>query len=218
MTNYLYKIDYTDKTQCTTNLLYTPSIIGDTVLCMDWNPSEYHEKVLSDSLLSWFFAREVCGFEKFQGYSWAPENMEINQLTRHIYFKWYGNTLNHILLDSNRDIYTECPDWKEQLNKILTDIVSNNYYKMTLYPHCFYLDDKKRIHTFDFYGCVPMDDCIVELSKVEDMIGADSVVRFAEARVDDNIDFGIFFDRLLETYMDKYWMGDNPFPRAIARS
>lgn len=69
----------------------------------------------------------------------------------------------------------------------------------------------------DFYGCVPMNDCLVELSKVEDMIGAESVGRFAEARVDDNIDFGIFFDRLLETYMDKYW-DINPFPRTISRS
>jgi len=215
---YLYKINYVDLTEGTTNLLYTPSIISDTVMFMDWNPTPYHEKVLSDSLLSWFFAREVCGFEKFQGYSWAPENMEINQLNRRIYFKWYGNTLNHIIMDPSRDINIECPDWKEQLNKILTDIVSNGYVKVTLYPHCFYLDDKKRIHTFDFYGCIPVNDCLVELSKVEDMIGGDSVHRFAEARVDDNIDFSIFFDRLLETYLDNYWIGENPFPRAIARS
>jgi len=217
MNKYLYKIDYSDLTECTTNLLYTPIIIDNCVLCMDWNSSEYHEKVLSDSLLAWFFAREVCGLEKFQGYSWAPEIVEINHINRRIYFKWYGETLNHILLDSNRDINIECPDWKEQLNCILNDIVSEGYCKVTLYPHCFYLDDNKRIHTMDFYGSAPIDDCIVELSKVEDMIGSESVQRFAEARVDDNIDFGIFFNRLLETYMDKYW-DDNPFPRTIAKS
>ena len=217
MNNYLYKIDYTDLTQCTTNLLYTPTIIDNCVLCMNWNSTDYHDTVLSDSLLAWFFEREVSGLKKFQGYSWSPELVDINHLNRKIYFKWYGETLNHILLDPNRDINVECPDWKEQLNRILNDIVSNNYYKMTLYPHCFYLDRKKRIHTFDFYGCVPIDDCMIELSKVEDMIGAESIVRFSEAHVNNNIDFGIFFNRLLETYMDKYWI-DNPFPKVISKS
>jgi hypothetical protein len=184
---------------------------------MNWNSTDYHDTVLSDSLLAWFFEREVSGLKKFQGYSWSPELVDINHLNRKIYFKWYGETLNHILLDPNRDINVECPDWKEQLNRILNDIVSNNYYKMTLYPHCFYLDRKKRIHTFDFYGCVPIDDCMIELSKVEDMIGAESIVRFSEAHVNNNIDFGIFFNRLLETYMDKYWI-DNPFPKVISKS
>lgn len=217
MNKYLYKIDYVDLTQCTTNLLYTPIIIDDCVLCMDWNSSEYHEIVLSDSLLQWFFEREVCGLEKFKEYAWAPEIVEINHINRRIYFKWYGETLNHILLDPSRDINIECPDWKEQLNTILSDIVNEGYCKVTLYPHCFYLDDNKRIHTIDYYGCAPLDNCIVELSKVEDMIGAESVQRFAEARVNDNIDFGIFFNRLLETYMDKYW-DVNPFPRSISKS
>jgi hypothetical protein len=185
---------------------------------MDWNSTEYHEKVLSDSLLAWFFGREVCGFEKFRHYAWAPELVDINTVNRRIYFKWYNDSLNHIIMDSNRDINIECPDWKEQLNKILSDIVSAGYIKVTLYPHCFYLDSRKRIRTFDFYGCVPVDDCMIELTKVEDMIGADSVSRFAEARVDDKIDFNIFFDRLLDTHLDKYWNGDNPFPRSISRS
>lgn len=184
---------------------------------MNWNGTDYHEKVLSDSLLSWFFKREVSGFKKFQEYSWSPELVDIDHINRKIYFKWYGESLNHILLDPNRDINVECPDWKTQLNKILNDIISAGYYKMTLYPHCFYLDNKKRIHTFDFYGCVPMNDPMIELSKVEEMIGTDSVQRFAEAHVGDNIDFSIFFNRLLETYMDKYW-SDNPFPRVIAKS
>ena len=217
MNKYLYKIDYSDLTQCTTNLLYTPTIIDNCVLSMNWNSTEYQDKVLSDSLLQWFFEREVSGFKKFQEYSWAPELVDINVINRHIYFKWYGETLNHILLDPSRDINVECPDWKEQLKGILNDIISAGYYKMTLYPHCFYLDKKKRIHTFDFYGCVPMHDCMIEYSKVEDMIGIESAIRFTEARVDNNIDFSIFFNRLLETYMDKYWV-DNPFPRVIARS
>lgn len=217
MNKYLYKIDYIDLSECTTNLLYTPTIIDNSVLCMDWNSTDYHEKVLSDRLLAWFFEREVNGFKKFQGYSWSPELVDINHINRHIYFNWYGESLNHILLDPTRDINSECPDWKEQLNKILNDIVSAGYYKVTLYPHCFYLDDKKRIHTFDFYGCMPMNDCMIEYAKVEDMIGTDSMGRFAEARVNNNIDFSIFFNRLLETYIDKYW-SDNPFPRSISKS
>jgi len=217
MNKYLYKIDYSDLTQCTTNLLYTPTIIDNCVLDMNWNSTAYHDKVLSDSLLAWFFEREATGIDKFSKYPWAPEVLDINYINRHIYFKWYGETLNHILLDPTRDINSECPDWKTQLNVILNDIISGGYYKMTLYPHCFYLDDNKRIHTMDFYGCVPMNDCMIELSKVEDMIGVESVVRFAEARVGNNIDFSIFFNRLLETYMDKYWV-DNPFPRVISKS
>jgi len=218
MNKFLYKINYVDRTEGTTNLLYAPIIIDNCLLCMDWNSSGYHDRVLSDSLLAWFFAREVCGFEKFQEYDWAPEIVAINHINRRIYFKWYGDSLNHIIMDPSRDINTECPDWKEQLNKILSDIIANDYVKVTLYPHCFYLDDKKRIHMFDFYGCVPMNDSLVELHRVEDMIGVDSVHRFAEARVGDSIDFGIFFDRLLETYLDNYWIGENPFPKAIARS
>jgi len=209
--SYLYKTVDGNKT-CTTNLLYTPLINPDkTILCMLWDAeSEYQQnRNLTEDLIDFFFEREIASLVHFQGTPWTPKLIGYSKTNRQIFIEWNDKSLNQIIFDDN-NLDEVCPDWKDQLLIILKDIVSSGYYKLSLYPHCFYLDKNKKIKTIDYYGCVDSGDPYIERSKIEGMIGNDSFGRFDEATEDGMVNFEKFFKRTLSTYLSKSWP-DNPF-------
>ena len=75
------------------------------------------------------------------------------------------------------------------------------YYKMSLYPHCFYLDNTNLLHTFDFYGCMRQDNAFIEYDKIKGMVGPNSKGRFDEAIVNNIVNVEILFKRSLENYI-----------------
>lgn len=212
--NYWYKI-YDGKAR-TTNMLYTPLVNdeGDT-LCMKWDAHEPYQAGntrLTEDLIDFFFQREVRYINLFKDKPWAPTVKEINIEEKKIYIEWHGETLNTILFTPGRDLNVECPDWKEQIFEFLKDILDSGHYKMALYPHCFYLDNNKKIRTIDFYSCVDKNDPFIERKKIQGMIGTDSNNRFNLSTNEEGIiDFGKFFKITLADYMHSAWP-DNPFP------
>lgn len=198
-----------------TNLLYTPLVSPDgTVMCMDWSlDNDYHASNVSRTaeLLDYFFGREVTHINVFKDYAWAPKILDIDLNARQIYIEWNTESLNTLLFVHNTPVDLVCPDWKEQQYNILKDIRDAGYYKMALYPHCFFLDKDNRLKTFDFYGCVDMSNPYIERSKIAGMIGPESVSRFDSATQDGIIDFSIFFKHTLLTHLNASWP-DNPFP------
>lgn len=206
--NYLYKIDYKDRTLCTTNLLYAPKINAErSMLCMDWSDTGYHKKQIESELKQFFFKRELNHLSKFTKYDWCPVVYNISDLE--IFLEYQTETLNNIVMDTSRNLDKECPTWKEQINNIVKDITNEGFYKMTLYPHCFFIQDGV-VKTFDFYGCVSFDEQMFPIDKIKGIIGKDSVERFKEATVGNNIDFKMFFDRLKTYHLNSYWPS-NPF-------
>jgi hypothetical protein len=211
---YFYKID--QGFLCSTNVMYTPLINpSGTIMCMLWDEhSEYQNdnpNILSADLINFFFKRELESIKKFQSYSWAPKLLDVNERDRKIFIEWNNNTINHILYNSNCNLNDYCPTWKEQIFQILKDIIATGYYKMALYPHCFYIDNGI-IKTFDFYSCVGIKERYIPRAVLEGMIGMSSVDRFDKATTLDNqIDFEIFFRDTLNIQLAKYWP-DNPFP------
>jgi hypothetical protein len=198
---YLYKIDYVDGTLNSTNLIYAPSVT-DNVLCMDFADIGYHRNLLSTTIRDYFFERELANLKKFKDYDWCPNLLDIQE--KKIFLEFGEETLNNIVLDNTRDIDNECPDWQNQIRSTIDDIKKQQYYKVTLYPHCFFILNGT-IKTRDFYGCVAFEDRIMPLDIIREMIGKDSVDRFAEATVGNNIDFEIFYNRLLTHHLFKYW-------------
>jgi len=195
----------------TTNLLYAPIINPEgTVMCMDWTTeNNYHKEHCSPALIDFMFNREVTYLQKFQGYEWAPQIIDITN--KKIFIEWNVETLNTLLFVHNKPVDSVCPDWKHQLSTILQDLKNAGYYKMALYPHCFFLDKSNKLKTFDFYGCVEMSDPFIERTLIEGIIGPDSGGRFDSATVNGLIDFRIFFKNTLLNHLGTIWP-DNPFP------
>ena len=213
--SYFYKVDYAHKHNVTTNLLYTPTVSPDgSMLCMLWDENSEYQKEntdLTEELINFFFEREVKYLQLFQGKPWCPKLIELDLTARKIIIEFNKETFNHIVTDSTRTLDLECPNWKEQIFEIVKDIHTMDYYKMALYPHCFFVDAQGQIKTIDFYSFLEKQNRMLEKKKIEGMIGRDSVGRFAEATVGDKVDFGIFFERTMMTHLGRTWT-DNPFP------
>lgn len=211
---YFYKLDYSNKHECTTNLLYTPTINSDgNILCMTYDENNEYQKDnigITKELVDFFFEREIRYLEVFQKYDWAPKLLEVDLKNRQVFIEFNNETINHIILANDRSLDDECPDWKDQIFNIIKDIDDAGYYKMALYPHCFFIIDGK-IKTIDFYSCLEKTNRFLERKKIEGMIGKESVERFNESTVGEMIDFKIFFEKTMLEHLAKRWP-DNPFP------
>ncbi len=214
-----YKINPEDNNLIETNLIYTPLVspAGDR-FCMSFDVnSTYQNEELAhwlperpyytSEMVKFFFEREVKYITALRDFDWAPRNIEIDYQDQKICFDWSGETCNNIIY-SGRNIQEVCPDWQGQMRTIIKDIVSAGYYKTSLYPHCYFIDNGK-LRTFDFYGCVDQKYPYVELSKIKGMIGETSTPRFASATEGDLLNIEILFKEALQHYIK--WPGD-PLP------
>ena len=211
---YCYKIQ--DGVLTNTNLLYSPlkNTLGDT-LCMSWDvndPYQSNNESLTQDLIDFFFEREVKYLSIFKDKPWAPEIKEVDLNNKKIFIEWNNISLNAIINNDNLDLNNECPNWKEQIFNILSDINNAGYYKLALYPHCFFLNKEGLIKTIDFYSVIEKDYPFIERRLIEGMIGKDSTGRFDDSTSDGVINFKTFFDITMTNHLGKTWIKDNPFP------
>ena len=206
-----YKINPEDNNLIETNLIYTPLVSpsGNT-FCMSF---DYKNKYQHEDLAHWlperpyytkemvkfFFDREVKYLSVFKDYSWAPRNISIDYDEQKIFFSWSGETCNQIVY-GNRNLDDECPNWKEQMFTIIKDIVDAGYYKPSLYPHCYYIDDGV-LRTIDFYGCIEKEHPYIALEDIRGMIGETSGPRFEAAIVDGFLNLEVLFKGALQSWV-----------------
>jgi len=212
--NLYYKLSKHGK-ECESNLLYTPSFNTEkNILCMHFCKNlEYQPNSnATDEVITYFFNREVKYLQELKDFPFTPEIYYVDYENQKIFIEWNKETLSQIVNDPNRSLDNEIIDWKEQLYNILDTLISNSYYKMALYPHCFFVDKNKKIKTIDFYSVVPFADRYVERRKIESIIGEDSLYRFDEATVGYTIDFGIFFKITVQKHLTDSWL-ENPFEK-----
>lgn len=205
-----------DGKMSTTNMLYAPMVNQDkTVMCMDWGlDNPYHHRINRNiDTVDFFFKREIKYRELFKNFEWMPKPINVDGTK--IYMEWSPDTCNNILFIQDKKMIDLCPDWKDQLLQIIQDIKNTGYYKMALYPHCFFVKEGK-LKTFDFYSCVEIDNPYIERNKIESIIGPDSGNRFNSATSDGLIDFSVFFKNTLTNHLQNYWP-DNPFPEIYRR-
>lgn len=212
---YLYKIDYTNKHSVPTNMLYTPLVNPEgTIMCMVWDENNEYQQSntgLTTELINFFFEREVKYLTMSQQFSWAPKIINIDMINRRIFIEWNTESVNHIVC-TNRDLSTECPTWKEQIYKILHDLKLAGYYKLALYPHCFFITKDGIVKTIDFYSVIEKDNPFIERNLISGMIGKESTERFDQSTTDGIINFETFFKVTMLTHLGKTWIDDNPFP------
>lgn len=210
---YYYKIDQ-KLTAMPSNMLYSPKIndSGD-ILCMHYCKDNTYRQPndITEEVIDFFFKRELRFLTELKDLDFTPTILEVNEQERQIFIEWNHETLSQIVNDSSRSIDKEIPDWKEQLYKIITGLDNRGYFKVALYPHCFFVDKNKKIKTIDYYAVVPKNERFIERSIIESIIGKDGAYRFNESTVDGMIDFKKFFDITVTKHLANYWP-ENPFP------
>lgn len=208
---YYYKLS-PEGEPWTSNLLYTPRMNNDgSVMVMSWNAAEeyqitdYPRPYYTQELVDFFYERELKYIKLFQDRIWAPKLIDIDYNRKLIFLEWNLGTCNNIL-NSGKNLNDFCSNWKEQMFEILDDLLLSGYYKMSLYPHCYFIDKEGILKTFDFYATVEKINPYIKFSKIEGMVGRDSVQRFENAKEGDSINFEIFFKDTIKNYIK--WPND----------
>ncbi len=205
---YYYKMQ-PDGSIGTSNMLYVPTVNPEqNVMCMSYNVDENYkdnDAVITDDLLQWFFEREVKFLDKFSYLSTTPEVYEVDFKNRKIFIEWNKETLSQIMYDPSRDLDLEAPTWKSQVRDFLISTKENNFYKMAMYPHCFYIDKQGGLKTIDYYSVVPYEERFIERRIIESIIGKDGAYRFDESTDNGVIDFKKFFEITVTRHLTRYW-------------
>jgi hypothetical protein len=110
------------------------------------------------------------------------------------------------LFTPGRILDNELPDWQEQIKSFLVATKENNFWKMALYPHCFYISKNGKLKTIDMYSVVPYEERYIERKIIEGVIGKHGAYRFDQS-TDDNgyIDFKKFFEITVTKHLSMTW-------------
>jgi hypothetical protein len=190
-----------DRIPCQAQMSYEPLINKErNVFCMNYDPTNSYQDYMNrlgfiPEMVHELFEREVKYLTKFQNYKWAPELLDVKD--KKVYIRWYDNTCNDLIF-SGQALPT---DWKQQLKTAIDDQLSERVYKITQYPHCFFVDDKDTLRTFDFYGCCDFDNDMVPYSKIKGMMVGRSAVRIEEAQDGELVSMGKIFLNSLKTHI-----------------
>lgn len=192
------------------NMLYSPRVNADkNVMCMHYCVDSVYRKnatPMPEDLIQWFFDREVKFLEQLQNLKTTPKLYEVDLKNRKVFIEWNKETLSQIVFDPSRNLDLEIPDWKNQIREFLLSTKENNFYKMSLYPHCFYLDKAGVLKTVDYYAVVPYSERFIERRIIEGVIGKDGAYRFDESTDDTGvIDFKKFFEITVTKHLTRYW-------------
>jgi hypothetical protein len=210
---YYYKLVYGQKAE--TNLLYTPTVnLEGTIMCMHYCiDRDYRNNTpdkLTKELVEWFFQREAKFLTDLQHLNCTPEVYEVDYKNKKIFIEWNKETFSQIVNDPARSIDKEVPDWKLQLKEIFKEFHNARHYKLSLYPHCFFIDKNKQIKTIDYYSVVPYEQQYIERKIIEGIIGPIGEYRFDISTNNGLLDFKKFHEITINYHLDNYW-DVNPF-------
>jgi hypothetical protein len=181
-----WKIDADDRTRCMAQQTYEPLINPEhTVFCAnyDWqNAYQKHEDsnriLYTKEVTEYFFEIEVYHLLKYKDKPYTPTILDIDQKNKRIFFSYNNETCNEIIY-SNRNLSNYCPNWKDQLKHILTDLHSEGTYKLTMYPHCHFIQEGQ-LKAIDWYGCIPVNDPFIDAKYMDGIIHETAKFRLAE--------------------------------------
>lgn len=201
------KLDYNSK-ECMAQQTYEPLISDDgKTFCKNYSfPNEYqyienkHRPLYTKEVVDWFWNNELKWIEYFKNKLYAPEIIDIDLINKKIYIKWYNTSCNQIIY-SKKNWPQE--QWKHQINDILIDQYNEGVYKLTMYPHCHYIDNNDQMRAIDWYGCVPVIEPYIEERYMQGIIHETAKFRLNETGNPNNgkINLEIMFKRSLGTHV-----------------
>lgn len=211
--NYYYKLSL-NKHPCDSNMLYSPKVNPEgNIMCMDYRQDPVYRpnvEFINSELIDWFYQREIRFIQELSDLDSTPKIFEIDEKNNRIFIEWNKETLSQIVFDDNRNLDEELPTWQKQIYKILENLKLKSYYKLALYPHCFYVSKDGKLKTIDYYSVVPMNERFIERNIIESIIGKGGAYRFDQSTKDGIIDFKKFFEITVRKHLVDYWP-NSPF-------
>ena len=185
------------------NMLYEPLVNEDSnVFCMNWNSNNYFQnESMTEDLYNFWFDREVKYLLKLKNKTYCPEVLDIDYKKRKIKFRWYNKNLNALI--ENNEI-NKIPNWQNKIKDIKQNLEQENIYKINMYPHTFYFDDKNEAHIMDLYGCTDKQTRYLNVEFLKPLIRTD---RFNKFIVDNQLDTHELYNETIRTNYAE-WPGD----------
>jgi hypothetical protein len=204
--NFYLKLS-NDGTPCMSQQTYEPLVSPDgTVFCKNYAfPNRYqylettNRPLYTQEVVNWFFENELRWIEFFKHKPYAPEILDIDYLNKRIYIKWYQSTCNQIIFSGN-----PWPDnWLIKIKEIILDQYNEGVYKLTMYPHCHYIDSNDNMRAIDWYGCVPVKDPFIEEKYMQGIIHETAQFRLDETGnpIEGKLNLEIMFKRSLSKHV-----------------
>lgn len=193
---------------CMAQQTYEPLVSADgKTFCKNYSwPNEYqyietvNRPLYTDEVAEWFFQNELKYIGLFKDKSYAPEIIDVDYNTRKIYLKWYDKSCNQIIYSGKA---WPAQQWRKQIKDIMLDQYNEGIYKLTMYPHCHYIDDNNNMRAIDWYGCVPVDRPYIEEKYMQGIIHETAQFRLEETgeAVDSVLNLETMFKRSLGTHV-----------------
>jgi hypothetical protein len=211
-TPYL-KLD-TYGTKCMAQQTYEPLISPDRkVFCKNYSfPNKYQfmetedRPLYTQEVVDWFFNNEIKWLNFFKDTEYSPEVIDIDTVNKKIFIKWYTYSCNEIMYSGRKWPKDE---WKLKIKNIILDQYNKGVYKLTMYPHCHYIDDNNNMRAIDWYGCVPINDPYIEEKYMQGIIHDTAKFRLDETgnAISGKLNLEAMFKRSLGTHV--LWGDEN---------
>jgi len=165
-----------------------------------------------EDLVDWFFKRDVNFLKKLSHLKTTPELYDVDYENRKIFMEWNKETLSQVLFTSSRDLDIEVPNWKDQMKDFFVSTKANNFWKVSLYPNCFFISKDGQLKTIDNYAIIPYEERFIERKIIEGIIGKDGAYRFDHATDEKGfIDFKKFFEITITKHLKEKSWGNTVF-------
>lgn len=198
----------TDGRLCMAQQTYEPLISPDGKLfCKNYSfPNKYQyietpdRPLYTKEVVDWFFINELAWIEFFKDKPYAPEIVDIDYTNQRIFLKWYDKSCNQVMYSGSP--WPEAA-WRKKIKDIMIDQYQEGVYKLTMYPHCHYIDDNNNMRAIDWYGCVPVEEPYIQEKYMQGIIHDTAKFRLEETgeSVSGVLNLETMFKRSLGTHV-----------------
>jgi len=143
----------------------------------------------------YFFERELKYLNIFKDKPYAPEIIEIDYKKKRVYIKWYELSCNQHIYGCNHHPNS----WGDKIKSIILDQHKFGYYKITMYPHCHYVDNNDNMRTFDWYGTTEIANPVTEKRNLDVILNMNNKdkLKIPGFVKDDMLDLEVLFKHTL---------------------
>jgi hypothetical protein len=200
-----FKID--EGYRCMSQQTYEPLVSPDgRTFCKnyDWNNKYQRQSedrpLYTKDVVNYFFEQELKYLDIFSNKWYAPEVIDVDYNNKKIFLKWYKKTCNEVIYGES---YWPEKQWLYQIKEIVKDQVRDGIYKLTMYPHCHYIDNENNMRSIDWYGCVPISNPLIEERFMQGIIHHTAQFRLDETgkSVNGMLNLETMFKRSLSTHV-----------------
>lgn len=164
---------------------YEPLIsLDNSVFCYNYNHKNTYtldslgpRPLYTEEVVKWYFDNEVKNLLYFAKKLYAPEILDIDYKKQKIFIRWGGVSCNHVIYDNNNHCSSE---WIDNIEEIMLDLYSEKFYKLTMYPHCHFIDQHGVMKSIDWYGCLPSYSPLVPKNCIDAIIHESAKFRLDE--------------------------------------